>query len=48
MEEARAEVEELRRLNPNVSLEIFRQVIPYKDPAVVERHLEALRKAGLK
>jgi tetratricopeptide (TPR) repeat protein len=48
MEEARAEVEELRRLNPNVSLEMFRQGLPYKDSAVLERHIEALRKAGLK
>jgi adenylate cyclase len=48
MEEARAEVEELRRINPTVSLEIFKQFLPYKDPAVVERHLEAMRRAGLK
>ena len=48
LEEARAEVEELRRLNPNASLELFKQTLPYKDPAVVERHVEALRKAGLK
>ena len=48
LEEARAEVEEMRRFNPNVSLELFKQTLPYKDPAVVERHVEALRKAGLK
>jgi adenylate cyclase len=46
-EEARAEAEILR-LNPNFSLEVWRQNVPYKDPAVVERILAALRKAGLK
>ena len=43
-----AEVEELRRMIPNVSLEMFRQGLPYKDSTVLERHLEALRRAGLK
>src|SRR5262249_55850411 len=33
-EEARAEVEELRRLNPQLSLEWVRQMVPFKDPAV--------------
>jgi hypothetical protein len=47
MEEAQAEVAELLRFNPNAFLETFRY-IPFKDPAVLERHLEALRKAGLK
>jgi len=45
--EARAEGEEVLRLNPNFSLEIHRQRAPLKDPAVLERHLAALRKAGL-
>jgi adenylate cyclase len=48
MEEAHAEVEELQRINPTISLEMFRQGLPYKDHAVLERHLEALRKAGLR
>ncbi|MBI3300672.1 MAG: adenylate/guanylate cyclase domain-containing protein, partial [Deltaproteobacteria bacterium] len=48
LEEALAEVAELRRLDPNVSLEAARQNLPYKDPAVLERYLAALRKAGLK
>jgi tetratricopeptide (TPR) repeat protein len=47
MEEAQAEVAEMLRLSPNASLEVFRY-IPFKDPAVLERHLAALRKAGLK
>jgi len=46
--EARAEVAEVLRLNPKFSLEVHRQRMPIKDPAVLERHLAALRKAGLK
>jgi adenylate cyclase len=46
--EARAEAAEVLRLNPNFSLEIHRQRVPIKDSAALERHLAALRKAGLK
>src|SRR6266849_3609757 len=46
--EARAEAAEVLRLNPKFSLEVHRQRAPIKDPAVLERHLAALRKAGLK
>ena len=46
--EARAEAAEVLRLNPNFSLKVHRQRAPIKDPAVLERHLAALRKAGLK
>jgi TolB-like protein/Flp pilus assembly protein TadD len=46
--EARAEVAEVLRLNPNFSLEIHKQRASIKDPAVLERHIAALRKAGLK
>ena len=46
--EARAELAEIRRLNPNVNLEWYRRVMPFKDPADLERYLTALRKAGLK
>ncbi len=46
--EARAEAAEVLRLNPNFSLAVHRQRMPIKDPAVLERHLAALRKAGLK
>ncbi len=46
--EARAEVAEVLRLSPHRSLEAFRQRLPHKDPAVTERYLAALRKAGLK
>lgn len=47
-EEARAEAAEMLRISPNLSLEVWRQRLPYKDPAVLERLLAALSKAGLK
>jgi adenylate cyclase len=46
--EARAEVAEVLRLNPHFSLEMHKHRIPIKDPVVLERHIAALRKAGLK
>jgi adenylate cyclase len=46
--EARAEAAEVLRLNPQFSLEVHKQRVPIKDPAMLERHLAALRKAGLK
>ncbi len=45
--EAQAEAAEVLRLNPKFSLEVHKQRAPIKDPAVLERHLAALRKAGL-
>ncbi len=47
-EEAQAEEAECRRLSPHASLEVFRQRLPYKDPAASERVAAALRKAGVK
>src|SRR5216683_1089036 len=46
--EARAEAAEVLRLNPHFSLAVQKQRMPIKDPGVLERHLAALRKAGLK
>jgi len=46
--EARAEATEVLRLNPNFSLAVHSQRMPIKDPAMLERHLAALRQAGLK
>ncbi len=46
--EARAEAAEVLRLNPQFFLEVHRQREPLKDPALLERQLAALRKAGLK
>jgi tetratricopeptide (TPR) repeat protein len=47
-EEARAEAAEVLRINPQYSLEVLRQRSPFKDPAVLERMIAALRKAGLR
>jgi hypothetical protein len=46
--EARAEAAEVLRINSNFSLELYRERAPIKDPATLERHIAALRKAGLK
>jgi adenylate cyclase len=46
--EAQAEAAEVLRINPKFSLEVHKQRAPIKDPAMLERHLAALRKAGLK
>ena len=48
VEEARARAAEVLRLDPNFSLETYRKSRFYKEPADLERHLNALRKAGLK
>jgi hypothetical protein len=41
-------VAEAQRINPNWSLEVLRQDLPFKDPAELERVRDGLRKAGLK
>jgi tetratricopeptide (TPR) repeat protein len=46
--EARAEAAEVLRLNPQFSLAVHKERTPIKDTAMLERHVEALRKAGLK
>jgi tetratricopeptide (TPR) repeat protein len=46
--EAQAEAAEVLWINPKWSLEVWKQRIPYKEPAMLERVLAALRKAGLK
>jgi hypothetical protein len=35
------------KLNPQFSLAMVRQLAPIKDPALLERQIAALRKAGL-
>jgi adenylate cyclase len=47
-EDAQSEGAEFLRLSPQLSLDVLRQRLPYKDPAVLERFLTAARKAGLK
>jgi adenylate cyclase len=46
--EARAEAAEVLRINPKFSLELHKQRMPIRDPVTLERHIAALRKAGLK
>jgi adenylate cyclase len=46
--EARAEAEEVLRLNPKFSLEGFAKMLPSKNQAQTDRYIDALRKAGLK
>jgi adenylate cyclase len=47
--EARAEVAEVLRINPNFSLERFAKTAPMKNQAdLMERYIEPARKAGLK
>jgi hypothetical protein len=46
--EAQAEAAEVLRLNPKFSLEVHRERVPIKDSALLEQHIAALRKAGLK
>lgn len=47
-ERARAEAAEFTRLSPRTSIEAWRERLPYKDQAVLERLMSGLRKAGLK
>ena len=47
-EEARAEAAEVMKLSPQTSTEAWRQRLPYRDQAVLERLFDSLRKAGLK
>jgi adenylate cyclase len=46
--EAQAEAAEVLRLNPHFSLEVHKEQTPIKDPTMLERHIVALSKAGLK
>ena len=46
--EAQTEAAEVLRINPKFSLDIHKERTPIKDPAMLERHIAALRKAGLK
>jgi len=48
-DKARAHAEEALKINPNFSLANYRKLLYfYRDPAHLERHIDALRKAGLK
>ncbi|HXG23225.1 MAG TPA: tetratricopeptide repeat protein [Chthonomonadales bacterium] len=47
LEEAKASAATVMKLNPQFSLEAVRQIAPIEDPALLERQIAALRKAGL-
>jgi adenylate cyclase len=47
-QEARAEAEEVLRINPKFSLDYFAKALPYKDQSVTDNLINACRKAGLK
>ena len=47
LEEARAQADEILRINPNYSLELAKKTVPFKNQTDRERYLEALRKAGI-
>jgi adenylate cyclase len=47
-EEARAEADEVLRINPRFSLESHAKLFPFKNQTHTDRLVEALRKAGLK
>ncbi len=46
-EEAQTQAALIRRSIPGFSLALHEQMIPYQDPAEVERYIAALRQAGL-
>jgi len=47
MEEARYHVAELLKNDPEWSLEMVQKIYSYRNPADMDRHLDASRKAGL-
>ena len=48
MEEARAQLAEVMRINPKFSLDNLEKIIRYKDPEYTKRTIDALRELGLK
>jgi adenylate cyclase len=48
MEEARAEVSEVLRINPKYTVRLVPRSFPWKDQAEIDRLIDSLRKAGLK
>jgi tetratricopeptide (TPR) repeat protein len=48
IEKAQAEVAKLEGLSPDLSLEVWRERLPYKDRTALEHLLDPLQKAGMK
>jgi adenylate cyclase len=46
--EARIEAGEVLRINPNFSLDNYAKLLYHKDQSLIDRNIDALRKAGLK
>jgi len=46
--DARAEAEEVLRINPEFSVDSFSKISPWKDQSLTDKYMDALRKAGLK
>jgi adenylate cyclase len=46
--EARAEAEEVLRINPNFSVDSLARSLPFKEQSMIDSYIGALRKAGLK
>jgi hypothetical protein len=46
-EEARAEWAEALRINPGQSIDDQRKILPYENPADLERVVDGLRQAGI-
>ena len=47
LEEAKAEVAEVLRIDPGFTIEIWKRFTIFKDPKDVEHRIDGLRKAGL-
>ena len=47
LEEARAQADEVLRINPNYSLELVTKTLAFKNQADRERYIDGLRKAGI-
>ena len=48
MEEARAEITEVLRIDPKYTVKVVPRSFPWKDQAEIDRLIDSLRKAGLK
>ncbi len=46
-EMARQHMAEALKINPQLSLEVYRQILPFKDPETLEWVLDVFQKAGL-
>jgi adenylate cyclase len=47
LDEARAAIEEARRVKPDISLSVIQRLLPHLHPEYLERYIDALRNAGL-